>query len=53
MSSDYFKDLEPITFEGSDSANPMAFHHYDKDEVVMGKRMEDHLRFGIAYWHSF
>lgn len=53
MSSDYFKDIAPVTYEGADSTNPMAFHHYDKDEVVMGKRMEDHLRFGIAYWHSF
>jgi xylose isomerase len=31
----------------------MAFHHYNPDEIVMGKRMEDHLRFAIAYWHSF
>jgi len=31
----------------------MAFHHYDPNEVVMGKRMEDHLRFAVAYWHSF
>ncbi|MCL4105015.1 UNVERIFIED_CONTAM: hypothetical protein GTU68_018722 [Idotea baltica] len=31
----------------------MAFHHYHPDEVVMGKRMEDHLRFAVAYWHSF
>jgi len=51
--SDFFKGLEPAMYEGPDSTNPLAFHHYDKDEMVMGKRMEDHLRFAIAYWHSF
>ncbi|WP_146345844.1 xylose isomerase [Falsiphaeobacter marinintestinus] len=49
----FFKDIAPIKFEGPDSTNPMAFHHYDPDEIVMGKRMEDHLRFAVAYWHSF
>ena len=33
--------------------NEFAFRHYDPDEIVMGKRMEDHLRFAVAYWHSF
>ncbi len=37
-------------FDGVEAA---TFHHYHPDEVVMGKRMEDHLRFAIAYWHSF
>ena len=36
-----------------DGVSPAEFHHYNPDEVVMGKRMEDHLRFAIAYWHSF
>jgi len=49
----YFDDIAPIAFEGPDSANPLAFHHYDPDEVVLGKRMEEHLRFAVAYWHSF
>ena len=53
MSTNFFQDIAPITFEGPKSTNPMAFHHYDRDEVVMGKRMEDHLRFAVAYWHSF
>jgi xylose isomerase len=35
------------------STNEFAFRHYNPDEVVMGKRMEDHLRFAVAYWHSF
>ena len=44
---------EPIAYEGLDSDNRFAFRWYDRDRVVMGKRMEDHLRFAVAYWHSF
>ncbi len=51
--TNFFKDIAPIQYEGADSTNPMAFHHYNPDEVVMGKRMEEHLRFAVAYWHSF
>ena len=49
----FFADIPKIQFEGPDSTNEFAFKHYNPDEIVMGKRMEDHLRFGIAYWHSF
>jgi len=49
----FFGDIPRIKFEGADSTNPLAFRHYDADEMVMGKRMEDHLRFAVAYWHSF
>ncbi|GGD22297.1 xylose isomerase [Sinisalibacter lacisalsi] len=52
MSTGFFP-VERIPFEGPDSTNPLAFHHYNPDEMVMGKRMEDHLRFAAAYWHSF
>lgn len=48
----YFKDISPIQFEGPDSDNEFAYRHYDPNEVVMGKRMEDHLRLAVAYWHS-
>lgn len=51
--TEFFADISPIRYEGPNSTNPMAFRHYNPDEVVMGKRMEDHLRFAIAYWHSF
>jgi xylose isomerase len=51
--SDFFKGLAPIQYEGPDSTNPLAYQHYDREEVVMGKRMEEHLRFAVAYWHSF
>lgn len=53
MSTGFFGDIKPIRYEGPNSTNPLAYRHYDPDEVVMGKRLEDHLRFAIAYWHSF
>ncbi len=49
----FFTQKETITFEGQDATSPLAFRWYDKDKVVLGKRLEDHLRFSVAYWHSF
>ncbi len=53
MSTGFFGELDRIPFEGPDSNNPLAFRFYDPDEVVSDKRMEDHLRFAVCYWHSF
>jgi xylose isomerase len=51
--TDFFKGISPVRFEGPNSANPLAYRHYNKDEMVLGKRMEDHIRPAIAYWHTF
>ncbi|RZJ56783.1 MAG: xylose isomerase [Acidovorax sp.] len=51
--STYFSDISPIAYEGPASTNPLAFKWYDKDRLVLGKRMQDHLRFAVCYWHSF
>jgi len=48
-----FPEINKIQFEGPDSKNPLAFRHYNEDEVVEGKTMKDHLRFAVAYWHTF
>jgi xylose isomerase len=48
-----FSAIAPIRFEGPQSANPLAFRYYDRDRLVLGKRMEDHLRLAVCYWHSF
>jgi xylose isomerase len=53
MSNGFFGDIKPIKFEGQQSTSELAYRHYDPDEIVLGKRMEDHLRFSVAYWHSF
>ncbi|MEM7423897.1 MAG: xylose isomerase [Pseudomonadota bacterium] len=52
MSTGFFP-TDRIAYEGPESESPLAFRHYDPDEQIMGKRMEDHLRFAVAYWHSF
>ena len=49
----FFADQPVIRYEGPQSTNPLAFRHYNRDEIVMGKTMAEHLRFAIAYWHSF
>ena len=51
--TDFFKDIPAIVYEGPASTNEFAFRHYNPEEVIMGKRMEDHMRFAVAYWHSF
>ena len=50
---EYFKGIDQIKFEGPDSKNPMAFKWYDENRVVAGKTMKEHLRFAVAYWHTF
>ena len=52
-STGFFKRQEPIRYQGPDGADPLAFRWYDPDRLVLGKRMEDHLRFAVCYWHSF
>ncbi|MCR9065258.1 MAG: xylose isomerase [Cytophagales bacterium] len=44
---------EPIKYEGRESDNPLAFKFYDENRVVAGKTMRDHLKFAVAYWHTF
>ena len=48
--TEFFPGIGPIPFEGAESDNPLAFRHYDKDRVVLGKTMEEHLRPAICFW---
>jgi len=50
--SQYF-DIPKIAYEGPDSTNPLAFRHYNAEEKIEGKTMKEHLRFAVAWWHSF
>ena len=50
---EYFPGISQIPYEGKNSDNPLAFKAYDADRVIAGKRMEDHLRFAVCYWHTF
>jgi xylose isomerase len=49
----HFPDVERIRFKGPRTEDALAFRHYDPDRVVLGKRMEDHARFAVCFWHSF
>ena len=51
--TEYFPDVDDIEYEGPDSDADLAFSYYDPDARIGGKRMEDHLRFSVAYWHTF
>ena len=48
-----FKGIGKIKYEGAASDNPLAYKYYNADEVIGGKTMKDHLRFAVAYWHTF
>ena len=41
MAKEYFPGIGKIPFEGVESKNPMAFHYYDPERVVLGKKMKD------------
>lgn len=51
--TEYFKGIDKISYEGSDSKNPFAFKYYNPDKIIAGKSMRDHFKFAVAYWHSF
>jgi len=48
----WFENVPHIPYEGPNSDNPLAFTHYNSDEMVAGKSMRDHLRFAVCYWHA-
>ena len=49
---EYFPGIGKIPFEGKESKNPMAFHYYNAEKVIRGKKMKDWLRFSMAWWHT-
>jgi len=53
MTSDFFGLDAPISYEGPDSANPLAYRWYDPERVVLGRTMAQHLRYAVCYWHTF
>lgn len=50
---EFFPDIKKIKYEGAESKNPLAYKYYDENRKVGGKTMKEHLRFAVAYWHSF
>jgi xylose isomerase len=52
MTKEFFPQVGKIPFEGAESKNPMAFHYYEPERVVKGKKMKDWLKFAMAWWHT-
>jgi xylose isomerase len=52
-STEYFKGIGAIPYEGPNTDNPLAYRWYDANKVVAGKTMKEHMKFAVAYWHSF
>ena len=52
MTKQYFPEVGKIKFEGKESKNPLAYHYYDADRVVMGKPMKEWLKFAMCWWHT-
>ena len=53
MSQSFFSGIERVRYEGPNSENPLAFRYYDPERVVLGKRLDEHLRVAVCYWHTF
>ncbi len=49
----YFNNIPSIKYEGKESDNPFAFKYYQAKKKVGKKTMAEHLRFAVAYWHTF
>ena len=50
---EFFAGVGRIPYAGPGSDDPLSFRWYDADRLVAGRRMEDHLRMAVCYWHSF
>lgn len=48
----YFENIEKIKYEGVNSKNPLAYKYYDSDKIVADKKMSEHLKFSMSYWHT-
>lgn len=49
---EFFPSIPKVAFEGASSKKPLSFKHYNKDEVIAGKKMSEHLKFALSYWHT-
>ena len=49
---EYFSNVKKVVYEGPKSKNPFAYRYFNPEEVVLGKKMKEHLPFAVAYWHT-
>lgn len=48
----YFNNISKIKYEGVNANNPLSYKFYDANKIVAGKKMKDHLKFALSYWHT-
>jgi xylose isomerase len=48
-----FSKVPNIQYESPSTSNEFAYRVYDKDKMVLNRRMEEWLRIAVCYWHSF
>ncbi|MDX1900793.1 MAG: xylose isomerase [Gammaproteobacteria bacterium] len=53
MTTEFFKNIPSIRYEGPETKNPFAYRYYDANKKILGKTMEEHLRLAICMWHTF
>src|SRR5581483_8584949 len=53
MATEFFPFTKKVKYEGRESRNPLAFKYYNENQLVNGKTMKEHLRFAVAWWHTF
>ena len=50
--SEFFPETDVIPFAGPDSTEELVFRRYERDKLVEGRPMHEHLRFASAFWHT-
>lgn len=53
MLMSYFESIPPVRYEGPGSGTGLAYRHYNPQQVLLGKTMQEHLRLAVCYWHTF
>ncbi|MBP7402920.1 MAG: xylose isomerase, partial [Clostridia bacterium] len=50
--TEFYPGIAKIPYEGSKSKNPLAYKYYNANEIIAGKKMSEHLKFAMSYWHT-
>jgi xylose isomerase len=50
---DFFPTVQKVEYKGPASTDPLSYRYYNADEVILGKKMKDWLRFSVCFWHTF
>jgi len=49
---EYFPEVKKIEYTDDKLKSGLCFRQYNADEIVGSKRMKEHLKFSMAYWHT-